>query len=472
MNIGPHSSAALKLRIASALSLLLAGCTSYHAQPVALSAILDSSRTRHLDFAAVNHRLAAIGSGAVTAPPWGRLALFAAATLYNPRILAAQAAVATALANEGAVRQWPNLNLTLTSEYARDPAASSSWLFGGAIDVPLDLGGRRAARVTSASLGVLQSRYDLAEAIWSVRMDLAHAFAAHAASVRRIAVLDDLVAARNLQFTVMQNRVAAGTGTRADLERARAESVDAVRQRGDAEAGLALSEQNLATAVGIPASELASLPITWEGISDKLDLPEPIDAQVIRISLLSRADVLKAVVAYDLSETALREEIARQFPSISIAPGYTWERGLVKLPFSIGLQLPPLDLNRHAIAAAEARRAEAGRQLEATVAAADAAVSTALLQLAAAQTALAQVRSGELRAAEGLALQADRELKAGKIDRASWAAAQSGLALARLSELDALGQVQAAFLTLEDALRSPLAGPERAIRPAALEKNA
>ena len=173
--------------------------------------------------------------------------------------------------------------------------------------------------------------------------------------------------------------------------------------------------------------------------------------------------MLKAVVAYDQAEAELRGEVAKQFPAISLQPGYTWERGLVKLPFSIGLVLPPLDLNRHAIDAAEAKRAEAGRRLEAVVATAEAAIDAALVETHAARASLLHIRTVERVAADRLAAQADRELAAGAIDRTEWAAAQAGAREARASEIVALARVHAADAALEDALRRPLEGPEMLI---------
>nr|QQZ49430.1 hypothetical protein JKL49_20890 [Phenylobacterium glaciei] len=70
--------------------------------------------------------------------------------------------------------------------------------------------------------------------------------------------------------------------------------------------------------------------------------------------------MLRAVVDYDLAESALRTEVARQYPEVRIGPGYTYDHGVQKIPFNLTLVLPPLDLNRAAIAQAEARRTEAG----------------------------------------------------------------------------------------------------------------
>ncbi|WP_409127191.1 hypothetical protein, partial [Streptomyces niveiscabiei] len=72
----------------------------------------------------------------------------------------------------------------------------------------------------------------------------------------------------------------------------------------------------------------------------------------------------------------------------------------MKIPFNIGLVLPPLDLNRRAIAAAEARRSEAGKRLEADVAGAEAAIGQALIEAKAARQQLARIRAVDVPVAE------------------------------------------------------------------------
>jgi CRISPR system Cascade subunit CasA len=51
----------------------------------------------------------------------------------------------------------------------------------------------------------------------------------------------------------------------------------------------------------------------------------------------ARADVLRAVAAYDQSEADLRGELARQYPTLSLA-GLIWAGGPVTVPFGLGLQ--------------------------------------------------------------------------------------------------------------------------------------
>lgn len=418
-----------------------------------------------LDPAEIGRRVAALAPSRAGMPlAWDRLSLFAAATLYNPDVAAMRAAVDTARANAGVARRWPGTTFTLTTEYANDPSTRSPWLFGGAIDVPLDLGGRRGARIAGADLAVLSAGYDVVEALWNARTELRRGLAERLVAERQVAALSALAEVRDRQYVAMARRVTVGEASRAELERVRADSADVARRLGDAQAGLRAAARTIAVAIGVPAGTVEGLPVEWPGF----DAPAPDPGALVtpdlrQAALLSRADVLKAVVAYDQAEQELRGEMAKQFPAINLSPGYTWERGLVKLPFSLGLALPPLDLNRHAIAAAEAKRTEAGKRLEAVVAAAEAAVDAALMETRAARAALVQLRTVELATAAKLAAQADRELAAGAIDRIEWAAAQAGLRQARSAEIDALARVHAADAALENALRRPLEGPETLI---------
>jgi CRISPR system Cascade subunit CasA len=181
-----------------------------------------------------------------------------------------------------------------------------------------------------------------------------------------------------------------------------------------------------------------------------------------------RADVLKAVVTYDQAEADLRGEVARQAPSISLGPGYTWERGLVKLPFALNLGLPSFDLNHAAIAAAEARRAQAGAAIESALANAQGAIEQALAERNAAWAALDRIRRTELPQTQAVAARADGQLAAGSIGRIDWTAAKIAAQEARLAQVDALARVVAADAALEEAMRKPLEGPETMIDPARL----
>lgn len=441
---------------------MLTGCAHYVPARIDTGAVARRQEAALPDYAAVAAKVHEIAPAATVVPgQWDRLSLLAAALLYNPGIAAARAGIDSAVAQAGAAKQAPGATLTLATEYAHDTSASSPWLLGGALDVPLDIGGVRHARVASAALAVDDARYVYADAVWTVRMTINRALIEQIGSTERAALYHRLADLRARQMAAMERRVAAGEASRTELERVRAEGADAARLESDANHAVDAAKIALAAAVGLPARQFADASADWPDFSRPTALTSPaVSAEQRRQAMLTRPDILRAMVAYGEAEEALRGEVARQYPQITLSPGYTWERGLVKLPFNIGLVLPPLDLNRHAIAAAEASRAEKGKQVEAVVAAARAALDDALSECSAARAALAHVREVELPTAEGLAERADRELAAGSINRVDWASAKAGALTARINASEALARVQLADAALEDALQRPLSGPE------------
>ena len=451
--------------------LMLSGCQSYQPAPIDPAAIARAQQQRPIDAQAIGTQQARIApTASYDADRWDRLSVFAALLVDNPDVAAARAAITSARAQESAYRQAPGVTLTLTSEYANDPATRSPWLLGGAIDVPLDTGGRRSARLTSAALAVAIACYDFADTVWSARMRARHALIDLLIASRQEEVAKRLLALRSKQHAVMEKRLKAGAVTRADLERVRADVAAASASVEDARGKAGAARNALAAAIGLPTTAMEAIRFDWPGF----DIPPPDPARTDAVgdrvgATVARADILKAVAGYDQAESDLRAEYAKQYPAITISPGYTWERGLTKLPLAVGLALPPLDLNRHAIAAAQAKRAEAGRKLESVVAAVNAALDAAIEECRLARAALAAVRVNDLPIARRLVAQADAQLRRGEIDRSDWAAAQGGVPQAELAALTALARVHVADAALEDALRRPLEGPELMIHPGALE---
>lgn len=415
-------------------SLLLAGCAHYVAAPVRLEAYPAALDARRLDEKP---------SGAV----WTGADLLAASLTRNAAVAEAAARYRTAVATARASRASAGMTLTLTAEYSRDP---KPWLYGAGSDIPLDVGARRSERVNAADLAALQALYDYGEAVWAVRTALTRA------RIDRLSADEDLLLARRLEAVRearaerLDRRVAAGEDDRPQALAARADLALAHRRVADAMARRAQADVALAQALGAPLEALAGL-----RLAPPTSPPAGPDLTAARrAAALTRRDVLRAVVDYDLAESALRLEVARQYPEIHIGPGYSWDHGVAKLPLNLGLVLPPADLNRTAIAQAEAKRIEAGRALEAVQGAVLGAVDQADAALRAARATEALTRDRDLPVAQRLAAAMARSLGAGAADRVDDLGAQAALLDAELSVLDARRATLIAGVDLEDSLRT------------------
>ncbi|WP_297510369.1 TolC family protein [uncultured Caulobacter sp.] len=282
-----------------ATGLALSGCASRAPAPVRLEAYPDQRAASRLP-----------------APPdgraWTAADLLARAARLNPAVAEAEARHRTAVAAAKASKVSPPIGLTLTAEYAR--AEPKSWLYGAGLDIPLDRGVRRAERVTVADLGVLRARYDYAEALWSVRAALTRAGIERRFADQEIALAREVEALRQARADRLDQRVAAGEDERGQALAARGELNAAHRRVGEALARRAAADAALAAALGLPASAARDLALA----PDSAAATDPDVAAAARVAVLTRRDVLRAVVDYDLAESALRLEIARQRPDIHL----------------------------------------------------------------------------------------------------------------------------------------------------------
>ncbi len=445
------------------ITAVLAGCVHVPPAPVDLSARASARVGGTVNLSQIQARAAALAPG-VPQPVSGldRLGLFAAIVADDPRVIAARDAVEVARRDARVAHKAASPMLALSTDYTNDPSMPSPWQIGATADVQLDFGGRKKGRIRGAELAVVGAGYDLIDTIWTERTAAMRGLVDVMAGARQVALGDELVAMLDRQLAAMQRRVDAGEMAALTLTQVRASRAAAARARDDAAGRVAAGRAAIATVLGVPAAALDTVPLVWPEFGDA-PYASAITPADVRAALVHRADVLGKLVAYDQAEAALRVELAKQMPSISLAPGYTWEGGLFHIPFGLNLQSPSFDLNRSAIAAAEARRAAAGQAIETALADAQGAIDAAASERRAAQTALLRLQTEELPQARRAADRADTQLHLGAIDRADWAALKVTEIAARLAAVDALVRLRSAQVTLEAALRRPLDGPETGI---------
>jgi CRISPR system Cascade subunit CasA len=217
--------------------------------------------------------------------------------------------------------------------------------------------------------------------------------------------------------------------------------------------------------LGLPPEALDGLQLDWPDWG----APPPVGGGELQgartTALLSRADLSAAIDDYAQAENELRQAVARQYPQITPTPGYYWDHGINKFPFDVGLTLPLFNRNRGEIAEARAGRELAGQRM---LALQDAIYG----QVAGAERAEAIARDNERGAQQRLARaqeqlrQAMLGLKLGAIDRSEQLAANIAVTRAQLDQLQTQALWQAARDALEDAVRTPLSGPELSMRRA------
>lgn len=428
----------MKYLMAAASCAALASCATYSPAPFTPAAIVATRAQRTFP----------------PAPSWSAATLLAQALDWAPAIRESEANYRSLAAAARAARVPLPAALQLTAEYSHDDNPDKPWLGSGVLDLPLDFGGRRNARVNGADLAVVQARYDYGEAVWATRSAIRRAAIDRLVADRLAPLAARALALRQDRHDKLRARVRAGEEANPFAIAAQLELAMAERRIKDIAARRAQADVALANAIGVDPAAVAGL------VLEPLDPAVPIlpAADLARLrgeAAAGRRDILRAIVDYDLAENAVRLEIANQYPAIRIQPGYTYERGLVKLPFGVNLQLPPIDFNRAAIAAAEAKRAQTGAKLETLQSTVLGDVDKAAAALDAQRAAEALTATRDLPAARHLADRATANLRAGEGDRVDEDAAQATAIETEIALVEASRLAWLALVDLEDTLRRP-----------------
>ena len=455
---------------------VLAGCATYKPKPISPGDNAAQLEARRLDDAGLKNFLEQNSGGELKNWPlksWDLDSLTLAAFYFQPNLAVARAQWREAAGGIKTAAGRPNPTVTVGPGYnfsALDGV--NPWSPFGSIDVPIETAGKRGKRISQAEHLAESARQNYFSAAWQSRANVRAGLVEFIVARERAARVEEQFSAQQEISSRLEQRLAVGAISRADVTVSRVALAKAQIDLSDAQAKRAAARVNLAQAVGVPVAAFGVPPSGGntpptrppEGGTPNLvfDLARPAmsdltSADARRVALCGRADVRAALADYAAAEDSLRLEIAKQYPDLHLNPGYQFDQGDHKWTLGFTFELPVLNQNQGPIREADARRETAAAKFTALQAQVIGEIDRALDDY---QAARGQMKtSAELFAAAQKQQQSARDgLKAGATDKVDVLNAQIEFAAAALARLDAQSRLQSAIGALENALQRPLAG--------------
>ena len=448
--------AASRVLAGAFLLTCLAGCASYQAKPLVPADTATVFDSRTLRDAGLEQLLsAALPATSDPSPRYDLRRLTAMAYYYHPDLDLARARWQLAQAAAITAGARPNPGLNLSAEFNADaPDDTSRWARGVSLSIPIETAGKRGYRIEQARHQVEVARLNLLDTAWQVRSRVRESLLNTYPSEQLVAAQQSLESER---VRLMERRLQLGFAAAPDLTEARIALQRATLARQDVHKRLVENRVRLASALGLPISALDGVALSFDSFEHLPDVSALPARDVQRQALLRRPDVRAALADYQASQSALQIEVAKQYPDITLGPGFLMDAGKAKWSLGLSLLLPLLYRNQGPIAEAEARRQLAAANFLTVQTRAIGEVEQALAgyravldKLRTADTLLATQRRKEQSAA--------RLQRAGETDRSTLLGAQVELAVAELARVETLLQAQQALGALEDAVRRPLDG--------------
>lgn len=438
------------------LCALSVSCARYHPRPITPEQSLEDFEGRRLNSPELASFLSSRDSTTVWPPgEWNLHALTLAAFYFSPALDVARAQWAVAEGSIVTAGGRPNPTVSGGIGYnATTPRSEvTPWIPEGALDIPLEIAGKRGIRIAEARQSSEAARQNLLTSAWQVRARVRQAFLLLYVSGQTDSLLARQREIQTEVVRILEARREAGEASPTEVTQARVALANTRVAAADAVQNAIRARGELADAIGVPPSALDAVDFNFTELGRVTSgVPEP---EARRRAMIHRSDILASLAEYEASQRALQLEVRNQYPDINLGPGYQLDQTDSKWMLALGLALPILNRNQGPIAEASARREEAGAQfltlqsrvlseVESAVAAAGAAVT----QVQAADTLLAA-----LGRQESTALAA---YEAGEISRLELLGLQTEAAATALARLDALARAQEAVGALEDSMQTPL----------------
>jgi len=445
------------LPILTAVFLALpAGCVRFHDHPLSAEKSVAALESRSLDDPGLRWFIQTGRRDSLPVwplPSWGLPELTAAALYFNPELDLARAqwAGAEGAAKEAAARANPAL--TVTPGRNTTTRTPSPWIPTAVLDLTVETAGKRVHRAAQAAHLAEAARLNLSSVAWRVRSAVREALLELYVSQEQAALAGQAQSLQAERLRLTELRYEAGEIPAFELAQVRIEAGRTGLASQDAASRSAGARVQLAAAVGITTSALDKIYLSFDSLMQPL--PQALSLPALRRQALTgRPDILAALSEYAASQENLRLEISRQYPDLTLSPGYEYDQGDNKWSLGLGLALPVLNRNRGAIARAGAARAESAARFNLLQAGVLAGIDRAIAGYRAAGRKQAGLDSllAELTQQEKTA---QAVYAAGEISRGELLGLELELNAASRDRLEALAQAQREFGALEDALQSP-----------------
>jgi outer membrane protein TolC len=445
------------------LAVLLAGCTHFEPKPLSPEVTAQQFEERSLTNPALKtflDRTLPNQNARWPLPSWDLDALTLAAFYYQPSLDVARAEWRVAQGGIQTAKERPNPTTTVSLLHEPVPDAPSPWIPAILFDLPIETAGKRRLRTDLARHLAESAQFNVQTTAWQVRSQLRTAMVDYVSARQRLTILQRQASLHEQVVARLRAQLQAGAISTIELNVARLALVRARADLADAERAFAEARPHLATAIGVPAAAL-------DGVEFQFDLALPrateemTSNELRRLALLGRADILGALADYAASQSSLQSEIAKQYPDIHVAPGYSWNAGSAgEHDWQIGatVELPLLNQHKGAIVEAAARREASAARFRALQSKVIGEIDVAVAAYRATQTNAAVLEA--LRSAQATQLKsAEAQLQAGAVDRLGVLASQLELNTVELSQFEARVKVQQAVGGLEDAIQRPFELP-------------
>jgi outer membrane protein TolC len=316
--------------------------------------------------------------------------------------------------------------------------------FGLSIDIPIETANKRDIRIENARHLSEAAKLEIAQTAWQLRYQLAQTLYEYQFSQQQIKLLSEEELRRKEIVAIYQKRVDLGVASNVELSTAKLQLQTTSTELLSKQQSKLVLLSKLASNLGLPLAKVEAMNLAASVPDKSIPQNQTIPNDLQASALLNRLDIRIALLRYAAAESKLKLEIAKQYPDITISPGYAYEFGDRIWSLGISGLLTLLNKNKLGIAEAMQLREVEAAQFEALQTKVISEANVAKAELIQARQVVENEQKSLLQQQQNTQ-RMQRRFAIGEIDRLE-------LAFAKLENIAAERNIAAADFQLNNAL--------------------
>ena len=318
----------------------------------------------------------------------------------------------------------------------------------GVVSFPIELGGKRAARVAAAERGQDVARAELSNANAQLKSTVIAAFFGVLVAQERVRLATSSAEIASKGADVTARRVAAGKISPVDETRAQVEKANAQLELSEAEAELFNARQTLVAQWG------AAVPLFTEARGDLDNLPARANSETLQRELLQSPSLRASRMEVDRRRALVDVENSKRYSDVTLSVGAKRDNELGRTQAVVGVSvpLPFFDRNQGNVYEARKRAEKAEEEYQYAQIRLTNELSSASKQLEVSRASAQTLKAAVLPAAQLAYEAATKGFEAGKFGFLDVLDAQRTLLQARVRYLNALASSYQAATSIDRIL--------------------
>ncbi|MBS0656359.1 MAG: TolC family protein, partial [Verrucomicrobia bacterium] len=224
------------------------------------------------------------------------------------------------------------------------------------LDITIETAGRLKYRVEQATHQAQAGWYQIANTAWNIRSRVRYNLVLLYSSLKTIEYLEESIVLQKEVVQAFRERYRHGEASYPDLLQQEIVLRQIELSLREAKKVTAVAKADFASSLGLSVAGLDNATISFAACEMLLGQSEARAAVEASQALLNRSDLLALLAEYAASDSALKLEIAKQIPNLTLGPSYEWDQGTKKWKLGFTFELPIFNQNQGPIAEAEAAR--------------------------------------------------------------------------------------------------------------------